>query len=32
MTFLSTIGWVLLGLWIVEVVLFLLTYRQSRSS
>ncbi len=32
MTLLTTVGWVLLGLWCVEVVLFLLSYRQSRSS
>lgn len=32
MTWLSTIGWILLGVWVLEVVLFLLTYRQCRSS
>lgn len=32
MSMLSTVGWVLLGLWCLEVLLFLLSYRQSKSS
>ena len=32
MGWLPTFGWILLGLWCAEVILFLLSYRQSRSS
>lgn len=32
MTWLPTFGWILLGLWCVEVLLFLLSYRQSKTS
>ena len=32
MTFLPAIGWTLLLLWCLEVLFFLLSYRQSRSS
>ncbi len=32
MTLLPTVGWILLLLWFLEVLFFLLSYRQSRSS
>lgn len=32
MPYLPTLGWILLALWIVETIVFLLSYRQSRSS
>jgi hypothetical protein len=32
MILLPTFGWILLGLWCLEVLLFLLSYRQSKSS
>jgi hypothetical protein len=32
MNMLATLGWILLGLWCLEVFLFLLSYRQSRST
>jgi hypothetical protein len=32
MTMLPTLGWILLSLWCLEVFLFLLSYRQSKSS
>jgi hypothetical protein len=32
MTLLPTLGWILLGLWCLEVLVFLLSYRQSKSS
>jgi hypothetical protein len=32
MPFLAILGVVLLGLWLVETILFLLSYRQSKSS
>jgi hypothetical protein len=32
MTLLTTFGWILLLLWSLEVLLFLVSYRQSKSS
>ncbi len=32
MQFLPTLGWILLALWVVETVVFLLSYRLNKSS